>query len=132
MLIISSVLLASVAGAAPVSNAERLAFEARIQAVKQSANEQIKSLVARTETVSPEKQEALQSQVQEIKKATEIERLQILLEWAQIEADQEKIAEIEGVLTQLLYPTAEQKLPEIPAEKILAPGDAPVSSPNAR
>lgn len=116
----------------PVSNEARVAFEARIQAVKQSAVEQIKVLTADIEKLATKEQTALQLQVMEIKKTVEVERLQILLEWAQVEADQEKISEIESALAQLLYPTPEQTLPEISGDKELAPNQVPATETTPR
>lgn len=110
------------AAAAPLSKSDREQFELRLSLLKQQTVEQVKKLSATVETLTADKQEAVQLQISELKQAAEVERLQILLEWAQTEGDQARIAEIEQALTQLLTPESTAVRPELPAQKSLAPG----------
>ena len=96
--------LGGLALATPLSPAQRAEFETRIEANKLETQSKIAVLEAGLDALGADDQTDLQRQITELKRQSEIARLNILLDWATMEEDQERIAEVEGALQNWLNP----------------------------
>ncbi|MBU0509076.1 hypothetical protein KKH27_09610 [bacterium] len=92
-------------------------FQARIVEAEANTHLQIEALTAGMETLDPAQREALDRQCVEIKRQGEIQRLEILLEWAQAEGDEVKVTEVRQALETWRNPPEGQVLPQIPRDE---------------
>lgn len=113
----------NVGWAAPASvNSE--VYETRLAELEKATQDQVASLSEQMAATKDEaSNEKLASQAMEIKLQGEIQRLEILLEWAQAEGDEARIGEVQEALDHLLNPPAPVNLPEIQTDKNVVPGN---------
>ena len=110
---VALVLVATYAWAAPGAvNAQE--YQSRLEALKSNTQSQVATLSEEAAaTTDVAQQEKIAARIIELKRQSEIERLQILLEWAEADADEARIIEIQEALTQLVNPPQPQALPQI-------------------
>ncbi len=97
-------------------------FTARMEVLKNETREQISTLEEQMASLTATEQESVQAQIMDLKRNAEISRLEILLEWARAENNDEKILEVEQALNNWLNPQVQKNLPEISRDKSVAPG----------
>ena len=101
------------ATAAPTTvNADE--YKIRLDEVSSVSQAQVAELSEKVETAeSGAQRDDFQRQIEDVKRQAEIQRLNILLEWAEAEGDVERIAEVRSSLDQLMNPPQPQVLPEV-------------------
>lgn len=101
------------ATAAPTTvNADE--YKIRLDEVSSVSQAQVAELSEKVETAeSGAQRDDFQRQIEDVKRQAEIQRLNILLEWAEAEGDVERIAEVRSALDQLMNPPQPQVLPEV-------------------
>ena len=105
--------LVTFAFAAPTSvDAEQ--FKARLQNLNATAQAQVAALDELAAAATDESAKAdLEHQVMALKRQTEIQRLQILLEWAQAAGDEVRVAEVQTALNNWINPPQPQVMPQV-------------------
>ncbi len=125
--LLSVLSLVSLAFSAPaLVNADE--FKARIVNLNAAAQAQVAELDAQVQAATDDAARSnLEQQIQDAKFQTEAQRLQILLEWAQAEGNEARVAEVQTALDRWLNPPQPQTLPQVEKE-IPAPSAAPSSN----
>lgn len=92
-------------------------FKARIVNLNAAAQAQVAELDAQVQATTDDAARAnLEEQLREAKFQAEAQRLQILLEWAQAEGDEARVAEVQTALDRWLNPPQPQQLPQVERE----------------
>ena len=100
-------------------------FKTRLAELEKATQDQVAALTVQMEAAKEEgASEKLAKEAMEIKLQGEIQRLEIILEWAQAEGDEARIAEVQEALYNLVNPPPPVKLPEIQTEKNIAPSQS--------
>jgi hypothetical protein len=123
--------------AARQSQAPLADYSAQLQAASSDVAARIQALEAQAASSQPAEQESIQRQIAETKRQGEIQRLKILLEWAQSTGDQARTGEIEQALNNWRNPPQPTNLPQLPkgserADNSIKPeASGPVTNPGS-
>jgi hypothetical protein len=91
----------------------RAEYQAQLLNVEQFNQRQVQALQTQVEAAQPQDREALQRQIQNMKREGEIQRLGILLKWAKDEGDAARVAEVEKALDLWVNPPQPRDLPAV-------------------
>lgn len=116
----------SESSAAPI-----LSYPERICALESETQAQTALLAKQAET-NPTQRELFEKQIIHLKKQAEINRLEILLEWAEAEGNSNKAAEIRRSLEQWRNPVVRPKPSHVPREAPNPSGNAPGTKDSSR
>jgi len=115
--------LVAVALAVPVwaQQAEKSAqatqdFQTRINAVEAETQAQVEALAAQANDPDPAVRQQVDKRIEGLKQQGEIRRLEILLEQAQAEGDNDKAAEVQQALDMWRNPPQTKSLPLVPRD----------------
>jgi hypothetical protein len=97
-------------------------YKAQLQNLEQQTQDAVKALDEQAASQDPESRQAIQLQIQELKRQGEINRLSILLEWANTDGDQARALEIQQALNQWQNPPQTHQLPTITRDPNEQPG----------
>jgi hypothetical protein len=92
-------------------------YQAQLQSLDEETQAQIQALEQQILATDGPEREGLELKIAEVKRQCEIQRLEILLEQAQTEGDEARVAEIRSALDHWLNPPEPQNLPEISGAK---------------
>jgi hypothetical protein len=120
----ATVVMAAVAFSAPTSvNADE--YKARLQNLANTAQTQVLALEDKIAATTDETvKEDMEHQIMDLKRQSEIQRLQVLLEWAQASGDEARIADVQTALNNWLNPPQPRVMPQVDRD-IPAPNSVP-------
>jgi hypothetical protein len=126
--LVSMIALASASAISAPNGVDVEQFKARLQNLSETAQAQVVALDDQVASALDENAKAdLEQKIEALKRQTEIQRLQILLEWAQAAGDETRANEVQTALNMWLNPPQPQVMPQVDRE-IPAPAVTPSSN----
>ncbi|RPH96420.1 hypothetical protein EHM69_01315 [candidate division KSB1 bacterium] len=113
------------------SGVSALTYPERIHLLEEETQAQMTVLFQQV-AADPAQRESIERQIIKLKNQAEIHRLEILLEWAEAEGNQNKAAEIRKALDQWRTPVVPPKQSPVPRDAPNATGIVPESKDSSR
>jgi len=111
-MVLSSSAIAQTKAVEAPKNTVATDYHARLEASATQLQTRIGVLEAQLADPNTKDRESIERQIVEMKRQGEIDRLQILLDWARAQGDASRVEEIQQVLNQWQNPPQPQHLPE--------------------